>query len=118
MAWSANLVVIKTQFSDQFRESLNSQLIKGISKALQKLLRYFNVTIISTFLVLLLPVWPVIFCLILNKSVALPAVKSVVAPLPATIYSSLQHCNKTQHDFEKLSLYSLNLCIDITRPIY
>ena len=42
-------VVAITQFLDQFRSSVNSQLIKGILKVLQKLLRYFNSTIILTF---------------------------------------------------------------------
>ena len=44
-----------------------SQLINGISRALQKLLKYFNVTAISTSLVLpLAGIFPVIFILDLN----------------------------------------------------
>ena len=39
-------------FSDQFRMRLISQLIKIISRVLQKLLMYFNVTAISTFFLL------------------------------------------------------------------
>ena len=37
-----------TQFSDQVRMRLISQLIKGISRVLQKLLKYFNDTAILT----------------------------------------------------------------------
>ena len=56
-----------------------SQLIKGISSVLQKLLSYFNGTIISTFFVRLSPALPVIFSLILNESViALVSVKSAI----------------------------------------
>ena len=40
---------------------LISQLIYGISRVLQKLLKYFNGSIISTFFVTLSPVEPVIF---------------------------------------------------------
>ena len=48
---------------------LTSQLINGISKVLQKLLKYFNGTIISTSFVLpLFGVFPVIFILDLNDS--------------------------------------------------
>ena len=46
---------------------LISQLIKGISRVLQKLLKYFNGTIISTSFVLLSAgVFPIIFILDLN----------------------------------------------------
>ena len=41
------LAIVK-QFVDQVRIKLISQLINGISRVLQKLLRYFNGTIIST----------------------------------------------------------------------
>ena len=48
---------------------LTSQLIKGISRVLQKLLRYFNGTIISTYFSLSAAgVFPVIFILDLNDS--------------------------------------------------
>ena len=48
---------------------LTSQLIKGISRVLQKLLKYFNGTIISTFFSLpAAGVFPVIFILDLNDS--------------------------------------------------
>ena len=40
------------QFSDQVRIRLILKLIKGISRVLQKLLKYFNGTGISTFIVL------------------------------------------------------------------
>ena len=46
---------------------LTSQLINGISRVLQKLLKYFNGTVISTFFVLpAAGVFPVIFILDLN----------------------------------------------------
>ena len=48
---------------------LNSQLINGISRVLQKLLKYFNSTINSTSFVLpLAGVFPVVFILDLNDS--------------------------------------------------
>ena len=50
---------------------LISKLIKCISRVLQNLLKYFNGTIISTFLVTSSPVEPVIFCLNLNKALLL-----------------------------------------------
>ena len=37
-----------TQFADQVKRRLTSQLIKGISRVIQKLLKYFNETIILT----------------------------------------------------------------------
>ena len=43
--------------------------IKGISRILQRLRKYFNGTIISTLFVPLSPVWRVIFTLKLNESV-------------------------------------------------
>ena len=55
------------QFSDQIKNKLISQLIKGISKVLQKLLRYFSGTIISSFFVPLFSVRPVIYSFILNE---------------------------------------------------
>ena len=49
--------------------SLTSQLIKGTSRVLQKLLKYFSGTIISTFFSLpAAGVFPVIFILDLNHS--------------------------------------------------
>ena len=45
--------------SDQIKIRLISQLIKGISRVVQKLLKYFNGTIIPTFFVPLSPVAPV-----------------------------------------------------------
>ena len=48
---------------------LTSQLINDISRVLQKLLKYFNGTAISTFIVLpAAGVFPVIFILYLNNS--------------------------------------------------
>ena len=57
-----------------------SQLINGISRVLQKLLRYFNDTIILTIFVPSLPVLPAIFVLIFKKALLLLAEgKSIIA---------------------------------------
>ena len=64
---SAELVI--TQVDDHVKMRLTSQLIEGISSVLQKLLKYFNGTIISTsFSLPLLGVFPVTFILELNDS--------------------------------------------------
>ena len=60
VAWFSAALDI-TQFAGQVRMRLISQLINGISRVLQKLLKYFNGTIISTFFVSSFPVEPVIF---------------------------------------------------------
>ena len=61
-----------TQYLDHVNIRLTSQLIKGISNVLQKLLppkKYFSGTIISTSIALpLFGVFPVIFTLDLNDS--------------------------------------------------
>ena len=63
VAWAATLVATITQFSDQHSSRVSSQLIKGITRVLQKLFRYFNGTSIKTFFVPLLSVWLVNFSL-------------------------------------------------------
>ena len=56
--------------------TLTSQLIKIISRVLQKLIKYFNGTIISTlFISPSSSVWAFIFVLKLNESVALAPLK-------------------------------------------
>ena len=50
-----------TQFADQVKIRLISQLINDISRFLQKLLKFFNGTIILTAFVTLFPVESVIF---------------------------------------------------------
>ena len=77
VVWTTALLATITQLPDQFRSRVILQLIKRISRVLQKLLTYFNGTIISTFFVSLSPVWPVS----LNESVTLASVKSVTSPL-------------------------------------
>ena len=58
-----------TQSAEEVRMRLISQLIKGISRVLQRLLKYFNDTVISTFFVLLAAGgFSVIFTLELNDS--------------------------------------------------
>ena len=69
-----------TQFADQIRIKLISQLIKDVSRALQKLLYHFNGTIISTFFVLSSSVSSVFFFLILIKLIALFATKLTITP--------------------------------------
>ena len=81
--------------------SSTSQLIKSISGVLQKLLNYFNGTIISTpFTSPSSFVWPVIFVLNLNESVVLVAVKSTILPALFTAGISLQYCHKLPDVFE------------------
>ena len=65
--------------------SSTPQWLKGISRVLQKLLKYFNGTSIWTSippailpLLLLTAVWPVIFAFKLNESVALAPLKSTI----------------------------------------
>ena len=55
------LVIVK-QFADQVRLSFISQIVNIISRVLQKLVKYFNGTIMSTSFVLLATLSPVIFC--------------------------------------------------------
>ena len=57
-----------TKFADQVKMRLISQLINDILGVLQKLLKYFNGTIILTFFVLLSAVEPANFYLHLNKA--------------------------------------------------
>ena len=60
--------LVITQVDDHVKIKLTLQLIKGISRVLQKLLRYFNGTIISTsFSLPGAEVFPVIFILDLNN---------------------------------------------------
>ena len=61
--------LVITQSLDQVKIRLTSQLIKRISRVLQKLLKYFHGTIISTsFVFPSAGVYPVIFILDLNDS--------------------------------------------------
>ena len=57
-------LLVTTQFSDQVKVKVASQLINGMFSILQKLLKYFSGTAISTSLVLLLSLnFPVILVL-------------------------------------------------------
>ena len=58
-----------------------SQFIYAISKVLQKLLNNLNGTIIWTSFIPLFPVWPVIFCLDLNKALSGPLGTLIITPL-------------------------------------
>ena len=65
----APVELVITQVDDHVKMRLTSQLIKGISRVLQKLLKYFNGTVISTYFSLpAAGVFPVIFILDLNDS--------------------------------------------------
>ena len=88
--WLVTSVEIITQPADHVKIRSNSQLIKSNSRVLQKLLRYFNGTIISTSIIPSLLVWPVIFVLKLNESVALAPLKLTVFPALFTAGISLQ----------------------------
>ena len=57
-----------TQFADQAIMRLISQLTNDISRVLQKLVKYFKETIISTVFVQLLSAEPAIYCLSLNEA--------------------------------------------------
>ena len=82
-----------TRFADQVKIRLTSQLIEGISRILQKLLKYFNETIISTLSILsLLSVLPVNFALKLNGSVVLAPLNSKKFSLSFTVCKFLQYC--------------------------
>ena len=70
---------------------LISQLFNGVSIALQKLLKYFNGTVISTFFVPSFPVEPVSFCLSLNE--ALSPGKSTRVP-SSSFKAGLHYCHK------------------------
>ena len=67
--FSSPVELVIIQSLDQVKIKLTSQFLNGISSVLQKLLNYFNGTIISTSFVLLSSgVFPVIFTLDLNVS--------------------------------------------------
>ena len=89
------------KFSDQLKIRLTSQSFKGISGVLQKLLKYFNGTIISTLFISPSPsVWPIVFAFKLNESVASAPLKSTVLPLLFTAGISLQCYHKLPDVFE------------------
>ena len=99
-----------TQFADQPKRRLISQLIKGILRVLQKLLRHFNATIISTSCA-------VIVCLTCSFFFTIKWISdtSHIKPNNNTIiiynWLSLQYCHEVPHVF-KLSLYSIKSYID------
>ena len=67
---------------DQVRIRLISQLINGIARVLQKLLKYFNGTLVLTFFLPSSPVLSAIFVLNLDEALLLlSAGKSAIAPL-------------------------------------
>ena len=74
----------------QVKMRLILQSIKGILRVLQKLLKYFNVKIISISFLLLETVSLVIFCLDIDESMLLLAAgKLVILPLASKKGSSL-----------------------------
>ena len=68
--------------SDQVKRRLILQLIKDILRLLQKLLKQFNDTAISTSFLQLTAVLPAIFYLNLNKALLLASWKLEIAPEP------------------------------------
>ena len=81
------LSIIKRLFY-QVRIRLIWQLISDISRVLQKLLKYFNGTIISTSFVPILPVKPVILSLSLNDAMLSAAWKLAIATATVKACSS------------------------------
>ena len=76
------------QIGDHEKTKLTLSLINGLSRVLQKLLEYFNDTIISTSFVLpAVGVFPVIFILDLNDS-------------DCVVIVSLYYCHKLPDIFE------------------
>ena len=96
-----------TEFADQIRVKLTSQLIKDISKVLQKLPKYFNDTSISTFIEL------AALLLFKNLDLNLNYSDSTKAAL-LNDGSSLQKLYKLLDVFEKISLCFIKLYISIT----
>ena len=98
-----------TQFVDQLKIRLISQLISGISRVLWKVLKYFNGTDISRFTV---PVPSISF-----KKLYLNWNESESAVLLSC--SSLQYGRKLPDAFQQILLYYINLYIGIitSRPL-
>ena len=117
VVWAATLVTAIMQFLDQFRSRLISQLIKGTWRVLQKLLRHFNGTIISTFSVPLFPAWSFFFYCFKWVSISIIFIKIINITIISKAGLFLQYCHKTPYVFEKLSLYSIKLYIEITTSI-
>ena len=83
--------LVVTQVDDYVKIRLTSQLIKGISRVLQNLLKYFHGAIISTSVVLpSVGVFPVIFTLDLND----------LESAKLSYRSSLYYCHKLPDIFE------------------
>ena len=86
----APVELVITQVDDHVKSSLTSELIKGISRVLQKLLKYFSGTIILTsFSLLSSGVFPVILILDLND----------LESARLSSGSSLKYCHKFPHVF-------------------
>ena len=84
-----------SKFADQVKIILTSQLIKRISRVLQKMLKYLTGTIISTLSIHpLLSVWRVTFALKLNESLASAPLNSTILPLFFKVGISLQYCHR------------------------
>ena len=80
---------------------LISQLIKSISRAVQKLIRYFNGNVIETLFIPAAPVLLAIFCLNLNETLLLlSSGKSIIASLASKASSSLKYYKKRLDVFE------------------
>ena len=98
------------------RVRLITQLIKGISRVLHELLRYFNGTIIATLFVPPLLIWPVFF--LFFCFFCFFVVVFFNFSLWSTADSSLQYCHKIPDVFELLLPYYIKFCISITTSKY
>ena len=98
----------KKSFSDKLRTRLISQAVKGTSNVFRKnSVKYFNGIAISTYFVPATLVLPVNFDLNLNDS------ESIIVLLD----KSLRNLHNVFVVYEKLSPYSIRLCITITTLI-
>ena len=96
------------EFADQIRIRWISQLIKDISRILQKLLKYINGAGISTLFVLSCSgIFPIIFTLDWNDS--------VIAALSASPGSFLKSYHELPDVFALFLLYSIKLYTAATR---
>ena len=78
-----------THLSDQVKMRLISNLMKGISRLYQKLIKYFNRTNILRFFLQFSPVTPVMFCSNLNEALWSAGWKLPIVPASVKTGSSL-----------------------------
>ena len=96
---------------------LISQLIKGISRVLQKLIKYFNGIIISTFFVPPAIATPVISCLNLKEVLLLLAWKFLIVPASIKADSSLYYCHNFLMFLNNYRYILLNNTLAVITPM-